>query len=111
MLQRYVVDVTHLRAGSTVRNGGFRIEVNLRKAAELVQLATTQVVRLHEQLAATANDRWRPVLERRLQTERVVARGFAADAGGDWEDPTVWTDANGDEHPVRGPKIRVVLWC
>ena len=36
-------------------------------------------------------------------------RGFAADAGGDWEDPTVWTDANGDEHPVRGPKIRVVL--
>jgi hypothetical protein len=108
--KRYVVDVTHLRAGSTVRNGGFRVEINVRKAAELVHLATTQVIRLHEQLAATpASDRWRPVLERRLQTERLRARGFAADAGVEWDDPTVWTDENGDEHPVRGPKIRVVL--
>jgi hypothetical protein len=49
------------------------------------------------------------VLERRLETERLRARGFAADAGVEWKDPTVWTDENGDEHPVRGPKIRVVL--
>jgi hypothetical protein len=108
--ERYVVDVTHLRAGSTVRNGGFRVEINVRKAADLVRLATTQLVRLHEQLAATpASDRWRPVLERRLQTERLRARGFAADAGVEWEDPTVWTDENGEEHPVRGAQIRVVL--
>jgi hypothetical protein len=107
---RYVVDVTHLRAGSTVRNGGFRVEIVVRKAAELAHSAATQVIRLHDQLAATPKgDRWRPVLEHRLRTERFRARGLAADAGIDWEDPTVWTDENGVEHPVRGAKIRVVL--
>jgi hypothetical protein len=108
--ERYVVDVTHLRAGSTVRNGGFRVEILVRKAADIIPVAATQVVRLHEQLAATpVGDRWRPVLERRLRTERFRARGLAVDAGVDWEDPTVWTDENGVEQPVRGAKIRVVL--
>lgn len=107
---RYVADVTHLRAGATVRNGGFRVEIDVAHAPELVRPATTRVVKLHGQLAATpAGDRWRPVLEHRLRTERLRARGLAEDAGVEWVDPTVWTDENGVEHDVRGRKIRVVL--
>lgn len=107
---RYVADVTHLRAGAVVRNGGFRVEIDVAHAPELVRRAATGVLKLHGQLAATpAGDRWRPVLERRLETERLRARGLAEDAGVEWVDPTVWTDENGVEHPVRGRRIRVVL--
>jgi hypothetical protein len=107
---RYVVDVTHLRAGATVRNGGFRVEIAVTKGPELLRLAATKVIRLHEQLAgAPAGDRWRPVLERRLRTERSRARELAADAGVEWDDPTVWTDDDEVEHPVTGTRIRVVL--
>jgi hypothetical protein len=107
---RYVADVTHLRAGATVRNGGFRVEIDVAHAPELVRGAANQVVKLHGQLAAApTGDRWRPVLEQRLETERLRARGLAEDAGVEWIDPTVWTDENGVEHPVRGRKIRVVL--
>jgi hypothetical protein len=107
---RYVADVTHLRAGAVVRNGGFRVEIDVAHAPELVRRAATQVVKLHGQLAAApAGDRWRPVLERRLRTERLRARGLAEDAGVEWVDPTVWTDENGVEHPVSGRRIRVVL--
>lgn len=107
---RYVADVTHLRAGAVVRNGGFRVEIDVAHAPELVRKASTQVVKLHGQLAAApAGDRWRPVLERRLGTERLRARGLAEDAGVEWVDPTVWTDENGVEHPVRGRRIRIVL--
>jgi len=108
--ERYVVDVTHLRAGATVRDGGFRVEIVVDKAARLLRRAATQVVRLHEQLAATpVGDRWHPVLEHRLRTDRLRARGLAEDAGMGWDDPTVWTDEDGHEHPVVGSKIRVVL--
>ena len=107
---RYAVDVMHLRAGATVRNGGFRVEIAVTKGPELLRLATTKVIRLHEQLAGTPpGDRWRPVLERRLRTERSRARELAADGGVEWADPTVWTDDAGVEHPVTGTKIRVVL--
>jgi hypothetical protein len=108
--ERYTVDATLLRGGSTLRDGGFRVQIVVAKATELVERVTTHVVRLHEQLVATpAHDRWRPILEQRLRTERRRARGIAADAGVEWKDPTVWTDKNGHEHPIRGTNIRVVL--
>lgn len=107
---RYVVDVMHLRAGATVRNGGFRVEVVVTKSPELLRLAATKVIRLHHQLAGTpTGDRWRPVLERRLRTERLRARDLAAAAEVDWKDPTVWIDDDGVEHPVIGTRIRVIL--
>lgn len=108
--QRFHVDALHLRAGSPQQNGAFRVELRVAKAAEFVDSVQRGVALLHEQLSLTpAADRWRPVLERRLRTERRRAADLSARAGVSWTDPTVWTDPHGHAHPVEGAKIRVVL--
>ena len=108
--QRFVIDVTQLQAGSQVQNGGFRVEIVVAKAAGLLPAAARHVELLLDQLSLTdRSDRWRPILLRRLETERARARALAAEAGEEWRDPTVWTDEAGEEHPVEGRKIRAVL--
>jgi hypothetical protein len=108
--QRYVVDVTHVRGGQRVRNGGFRMEILVSKARPILDRQADRVALLHDQLSLTpVTDRWRPVLSRRLQTERARGHGLADEAGDVWEDPTVWTDENGVEHAITGMKVRIVL--
>jgi hypothetical protein len=108
--QRFTVDVTHQRAGSTVRNGGFRIEVLVKKEREFIGATLRGIELVHEQLRAMSpSDRWYPILERRLRTERLRGKGLAAAAGVPFRDPTVWTDPKGNEHPITGMKVRVVL--
>jgi len=108
--QRFVVDVLQLRAGDTVSNGAFRVEIPILKAADIVHSVQRGVALLHERLSLLRRqDRRRPMLERRVQTERRRAAALSARAGIPWNDPTVWTDSAGTEHPVTGMKIRVVL--
>jgi len=67
---------------------------------------------MFERLSLTSRvHRWRPVLERRVETIRARARALAESAGLPWEDPTVWIDPNdpGRPRPLAGPKLRVVL--
>lgn len=108
--QRFVVDVVQLRAGAPVANGAFRIEIPVAKAEGIVHAVQRGVDLLQERLSLLApRDRRRPVLARRLSTERRRAAALSARAGVPWRDPTMWTDTNGAEHPVEGMKIRVVL--
>jgi hypothetical protein len=108
--QRFAVDVIQLRAGSTVENGGFRMEIQVGKAVEFFATVERGVALLHEQLSLVpAGDRWQPILAQRLRTERRRARALADRLGIAWQDPTVWTNAQGAPQPIRGMKIRVVL--
>jgi hypothetical protein len=108
--QRFTVDVVQLRAGATVSNGAVRIEIPIAKAATIVHAVQRGVSLLHERLSLLPRrDRRRPVLERRLLTERRRAAALSIRAGVPWEDPTVWTGPDGVEHPVTGMNLRVVL--
>jgi hypothetical protein len=109
--QVFTVDVSQLRAGSTVENGAFRIEIPIGKARHIFPAVERNLVLTMERLSLTpARDRWRPILERRLQTERRRARALAERLNlPEWKDPTQWVDEQGRNQPVTGMKIRVVL--
>lgn len=108
--QVFKVDVCQLQAGSTVENGAFRIEIPIGRAKSIFPAVERNLVLAHERFSLTAkNDRWRPILEQRLTTERLRAKALAAHLGLPWQDPTEWVDASGQSHPVEGLKIRVVL--
>jgi hypothetical protein len=108
--QRFIVDVTQLRAASSMRIGGFRIEVLVKKERDFFAQVARGVELLHDQIGQLASgDRWRPILEHRLETERQRAHSLAVAAGVPWKDPTRWHDADGVLHPMRGTKVRMVL--
>jgi hypothetical protein len=107
---RYRVDVIQLRAGASVANGGFRIDINVSKADAIVFAVQRGVALLHERLSLIPRgDRNRPILARRLETERRRAIALSSRAGVPWTDPTVWTTPDGGVAPVTGLKLRVVL--
>jgi hypothetical protein len=82
----------------------------VRKEKELVSLVNRNVIHLKEQLSLTEkNDIWHTILEARLMTERMRAKGLAEALGERWVDPTVWKDEKGNSHPIDGLKIRVIL--
>ncbi len=108
--QSHFVDIVQLQGGSAARKGGIRFHVQIEHAPTFLWRVTAGVQRLHDQLALTRERNvWRPILERRLQLERGRARALHAHVGRPWTDPTTWTDADGAPHPIRGPKLRVVL--
>lgn len=108
--QTFTVDIIQLRAGASVANGAFRVEIPIRKAAQIVAAVQRGVGLLFDRLSLmTAKDRRRPILERRLETERRRAAALSTRAGVPWNDPTVWTDPDGHTHPITGMKLRVFL--
>ena len=107
---RYHVDVIQTRAGTAVANGGFRIDINVLTADAIVTAVQRGVALLHERLSLLpGGDRNRPILARRLETERRRAAALSERAGVPWNDPTTWTAPDGSTHPVTGLKLRVVL--
>ncbi|HEX6077752.1 MAG TPA: hypothetical protein VFZ32_21145 [Micromonosporaceae bacterium] len=106
----YTVDVAHLRAGSAVANGAFQVQIVVGHAEALLPRAERGLTLLHERRnTLRPGDRWLPVLERRVDTERRRAIGLAAELGLPWTDPTTWTDPDGNAHPVLGERVRIVL--
>lgn len=108
--QRHFVDIIQLQGGSAAVKGGVRFAVEVEHAPRFITNVTAGLLRLHEQLALTNETSvWHPILTRRLALERRRARALHDYVGRPWVDPTQWTDAHGNTHPVLGPKLRVVL--
>ena len=109
--QRWTVDVVQLRGHERSAVGAFRLDVRVEK--DLQDMAASEL-RLLETLFERRSlmgrlDRWRPILDRRVQTTRARARAFAQRAGIDWKDPTAWVDDKGEVHDLAGPALSVVL--
>ncbi|HYU34803.1 MAG TPA: hypothetical protein VEW48_21855, partial [Thermoanaerobaculia bacterium] len=110
--QRFRVDVAQLRSCEQRTTGGFRLDIQVSEARQIADAEHRLLEVMFERLSLTPRgNRWRPVLERRVETIRARARALAESAGLPWEDPTVWIDPNdpGRPRPLAGPKIRVVL--
>ncbi|HXU06511.1 MAG TPA: hypothetical protein VN903_36395, partial [Polyangia bacterium] len=108
--QRWKIDVTQLRGAARQITGGFQIDVQVRTADAIVDDEQRLLNVLFTRLARTTrDDLWRPILERRVSITRARLIALAKRAGVAWSDPSTWTDGDGRQHPVAGPRIRVVL--
>jgi hypothetical protein len=110
--QRWQVDVVQLRGGERRTLGGFQMDIQVSEARAIADAERRLLVHMVERLSLTPRtDRWRPVLQRRVETIRARARALAESAGTEWEDPTVWFDPDDPTtpRPVEGASLRVVL--
>jgi len=108
--QRWKVDVLQLRGAERRVTGAFQLDIQVSKAELIVDAEIRLLDILQRRLShMRPNDRWRPILQRRLANVRARAKALAERAGTKFIDPTVWKDDRGNEQPVRGSRIRVVL--
>ena len=102
--QRFTVDVLQVRSDVRRVLGGFQLNIQVGKAAELWEAEKRLLEIFHERLSLTdAASRWRPILEREVAFTRERARGLlelANPKGVKWDDPT---------DRQRGQRVRVVL--
>jgi len=102
--QRFTVDVLQVRSDVRRVLGGFQLNIQVGKAAELWEPEKRLLELFHERLSLTDEaSRWRPILEREVAFTRERARGLlelADPKGVKWDDPT---------DRQRGQRVRVVL--
>jgi len=111
--ERWTVDVIQLRGHEQRALGGFQLDVRVEKdLTDMAEAERRLLETLFERRSLLARyDRWRPILEHRVETARARARALAERAGIAWNDPTQWTDPNDPtkSYPFEGSKIRVIL--
>ena len=99
--ERYTIDVMQVRSDQRRTLGGFQINIQVGKAAELYEAEKRMLELFHQRLSVTPRtSRWWPVLQRQVDFFRERARGLAELADEPWEDPTT------TQH---GQKLRLVL--
>jgi len=101
--QKFIVDVLQMRSDTRRVLGGFQLNIQVGKAADLIAPERRLVELFQRRLALLPKrDRWRPIIERELALARKRGRSFADQAG----DASAWDDQAGTE---RGQAVRVVL--
>jgi hypothetical protein len=108
--QKWRVDVFQLQGYYRQITGAFQLNIQVSKAAAIADREVRLLEALHERLVLTPRaSLWYPVLQRRVDTVRARAKGLSDAAGFPFNDPTVWTNPSGNQHPLRGQRIRVIL--
>jgi hypothetical protein len=110
--QRWLLDVLQVRGGERRATGAFRLDARVSGAKTIGEAELRQLELAFERLSLTPQqDRWHPVLARRVETLRRRARALAERAGIPWDDPTTYPDPDDPtrELPLTGPHARVVL--
>lgn len=109
--QEWDVNVIQLRGAEHRTTGGFQMHLEVSDASLIAEPEARLLATMFERLSLLdRNHPWHPILTRRVNTIRGRAEALAEAAGIEWSDPTVFTNPDtGEDEPVRGPALRVVL--
>jgi hypothetical protein len=107
--QRFRVDVVQMRADEARSLGGFQLNIQVEKAADIWQAELRTLELFHRRLSIKhPTDRWLPIVARQIEFTRSRARGLIELANDEQpgEDPIEWVDPT--EHQS-GRHVRVVV--
>jgi len=107
--QRFAIDVRQMRADEARTLGGFQLNIQVEKAAEIWEAEGRTLERFHKRLTLKPEtDRWRPIVARQVEFTRARVKGLVELANEEHSalSPIDWTDPTDVQN---GRKLRVVL--
>lgn len=107
--QRFRIDVVQMRADEARSLGGFQLNIQVEKAAEIWEAEWRTLELFHQRLSIKQpTDRWWPIVARQVDFTRSRARGLVelANAEDPGADPIEWLDPTENRN---GRHVRVIV--